>query len=119
MLFAKGRAWKNLITRYLKIAHKRRGLGSLTLAFYCGLTGRNEINMPIHEYLFIAGMVLCTLSLVALVIIQLKMMSKYGQYSALLKNIEAKDMRTVKLSGVVFLVGALIVAIGMVLRNAL
>ena len=68
--------------------------------------------MELKEIIFLTGVGLCTIALVVMVVVQLQMMSKYGQIGALSKNINTKDLKKIKYSALLFVAGALITAIG-------
>ena len=68
--------------------------------------------MELKEIIFLTGVGLCTIALAVMVVVQLQMMSKYGQIGALSKNINTKDLKKIKYSALLFVAGALITAIG-------
>jgi len=68
--------------------------------------------MELNKILFLTGTGLCIVALAVMAVVQLQMMSKYGQAGALFKNISDKDFRKVKYSVLLFLSGALVAAIG-------
>ena len=68
--------------------------------------------MQLKEIMFLTGIGLCTIALAVMAIVQLQMMSKYGQIGALSKNINTKDLKKIKYSALLFVSGVLIAAIG-------
>ena len=67
--------------------------------------------MQLKEIILLSGIGLCIIALVIMAIVQLQMMSKYGQTGALSKNINTKDLRKIKYSALLFVAGMLITAI--------
>ncbi len=75
--------------------------------------------MELYKILLFSGTSLCLIALFLLVSIQLGMASKFGIYSSSFKNLNPQQVKRAKKSGYLFLVGVLMLVLGMVARNAL
>ena len=75
--------------------------------------------MEIYKILFYIGTALLISSLLLMVSIQFNAASKDGVYSSMFKDLDIKQMKKVKTSGYLFVLGLVVVGAGALLNRAL
>ena len=75
--------------------------------------------MEIYKILFYVGAALLVSSLLLMVSIQFGAASKHGVYSSMFKNLDTKQIKKLKTSGYLFVLGLVVVGAGALLNRAL
>ena len=73
--------------------------------------------METYELLFGLGLGLCVISVAILSTIQIKMALRHGVYKSAFKTLDKKEIKKAKTSGILFLIGVIIIILGGLIQN--